>query len=178
MSDWPAFPAIRRFGFANGGGMSVKTSKAAKDTATGVSQNPYCRCLYYAANALARNVTRMAEDAFAPTGLAPSYAFLLMTVNKDPGVQPSEIARVMMLQPSTVTRLIDKMEAKGYLERRPEGKSVRVHPTARSVALQDDLEQAWSRAFDGYSGLLGADRSRSLTADTFDAAVALERAEG
>jgi hypothetical protein len=31
--------------------------------------HPYCRCLYYAANARARNISRLGEDAFARTGL-------------------------------------------------------------------------------------------------------------
>ncbi len=33
--------------------------------------HPYCLCLYYAANALARNISRLSEDTFARTGLAP-----------------------------------------------------------------------------------------------------------
>jgi hypothetical protein len=32
--------------------------------------HPYCRCLYYAANALARNISRLGEDAFA-RGISP-----------------------------------------------------------------------------------------------------------
>ena len=82
------------------------------------SEHPYCRCLFYAANALARTITRLAEEAFAPTGLAPSPAFVLMTVHRQPGVQPSEIAAIMMLSPSTVTRLVEKLEAKGLLLRK------------------------------------------------------------
>jgi hypothetical protein len=30
--------------------------------------HPYCRCLYYAANVLARNISQLSEDAFACTG--------------------------------------------------------------------------------------------------------------
>jgi hypothetical protein len=30
----------------------------------------YCRCLYHAANALARNISRLGEDAFA-RGISP-----------------------------------------------------------------------------------------------------------
>jgi hypothetical protein len=44
--------------------------------------HPYCRCLYYAANARARNVSRLGEDAFARTGLAPSLGFLLKTAHR------------------------------------------------------------------------------------------------
>ena len=95
----------------------------------------YCHCLYYSANALARVLTKLAEDEFASTGLAPSYAFLLMTVNDEPGIQPKEISEHMQLTPSTVTRLIEKMEHKGLLERKSLGKFTRVYPTEKSKAL-------------------------------------------
>jgi len=45
-----------------------------------------CTCLHYSVNASARVITKIAEEEFAPTGLAPSYTFLLMTVNWNPGV--------------------------------------------------------------------------------------------
>jgi hypothetical protein len=33
--------------------------------------HPYCPCIYYAANAVARNISRLGEDVFARMGLAP-----------------------------------------------------------------------------------------------------------
>lgn len=136
--------------------------------------SPFCRCLYYAANALARNITRLADEAFAPVGLSPSHAFVLMTVNQQPGIQPSEVARVMMLQPSTVTRLVDKLEAKGYLERRTEGKASYLHPTARAAELEVPLQQAWERVHAAYEGPLGTAGSDDLTASIYAAALRLE----
>ena len=79
------------------------------------SPHPFCRCLFYAANALARTITRLSDDAFARTGLAPSLGFVLITVNRQPGVQPSEVAEIMMLDPSTVTRLVEKLQGKGLV---------------------------------------------------------------
>ena len=76
----------------------------------------YCGCLYYSANALSRMMTKMADEAFAKTGLAPSYAFMLMSINHKPGIHPKELSEHMQLTPSTVTRLLEKLEAKNLLD--------------------------------------------------------------
>lgn len=81
----------------------------------------YCCCLYYAANALARNISRLGEDAFARTGLVPSLGFLPMTVNRNPGVQPLEAAEIMLLDSSTVTRLVEKLQSKCLVTRKTQG---------------------------------------------------------
>jgi DNA-binding MarR family transcriptional regulator len=137
--------------------------------------NPYCRCLFYAANALARNLTRISEEAFAPTGLAPSLAFVLMTVNRQPGIQPSEVAQVMRLSPSTVTRLVEKLEAKGLLRREAQGKSILIHPTAVGSGLQPALQEAWQRTHTVYSGALGEEPAQQLAGEIFAAAQVLEQ---
>jgi len=48
--------------------------------------NIYCKCLLYSANALSRAITKMAEEEFSVVELAPSYAFVVMTVNSNPGL--------------------------------------------------------------------------------------------
>jgi len=140
-------------------------------------KSSYCRCLYYSANALARSMSRMADEAFAKTGVAPSYAFLLMAVNRKPGVQPGELAETMMLSPSTVTRLIEKMEARGFLLRRQEGKSVFVSPTRSAQELNPDLMAAWQGLYDRYVSVLGEETARQLTTDIFSATEKLDRPE-
>ena len=72
----------------------------------GTEKSPYCNCLYYSANALSRLMTRMADEEFALAGVSSSYAFLLMTVNGQPGIQPKEISQKRQLTPSTVTRFL------------------------------------------------------------------------
>lgn len=125
--------------------------------------NKYCGCLYYSANALARLMTKLAEEAFSETGLSPSYAFVLMIVNDDPGIQPGDIAQQMQLTPSTVTRLIDKLENKGYLVRVFEGRISRVNPTKKSLTLHNKLKAAWKALYKEYTDILGEEESRQLT---------------
>ena len=107
----------------------------------------YCKCLYFSANALARIMTKAAKEEFAPVGLAPSYAFLLMTVNRKKDIQPGEISHEMQLTPSTVTRLIEKIEHKQLLERRSNGKYTAVQITRKGYEKVDEIKECWHNLF-------------------------------
>ena len=134
----------------------------------------YCTCLYHSANAFARVMTKMADEAFAPTGLSTSYAFLLMTVNDSPGIQPKTISRQMQLTPSTVTRLIEKMEYRGLLERRSVGRATEVYPTEQSLALKPKLKKAWQSLYKQYTKILGKESANVLTENIYEAYVAID----
>ena len=129
----------------------------------------YCGCLYYSANALGRVITKMAEEEFAITGLAPSYAFLLMGVNEKPGIQPKEISEYMQLAPSTVTRLIEKLEYRGLVERKSSGRATEVYPTDKSLELDPTIKKAWKNLHDRYTNLIGKEEAKKLTADVYGA---------
>ena len=134
----------------------------------------YCTCLYHSANALSRVMTKMANEEFASAGLGASYAFLLMTVNEKQGIQPKEISQQMQLTPSTVTRLIEKMEYRGYLMRKSNGRMTEVYSTKSGMALQPTLKKAWASLYSRYSDLLGQDMGNKLTTSIFEATQKLE----
>lgn len=129
----------------------------------GLKESKYNRCLYYSCNALSRKLTKMAEEEFKMAGLAPTYAYLLMTVNDKPGIQPGEISDELQLTPSTVTRLVEKMESRGYVKRVSEGRATRVEPADKSLELNKSLEEAWQRLQDRYAGELGERYTEVLT---------------
>ena len=79
-------------------------------------------CLYFTANALARKITRMAEESFRVTGLSPSHALLMMLVHDYPGIGPKKLGDHLNLAPSTVTRFVDALIYKGYLTKQAKGK--------------------------------------------------------
>mgnify|MGYP002078745020 CR=1 FL=1 len=134
----------------------------------------YCGCLYYSANALSRVITKMAEEEFAAVGLAPSYAFVLMGVNKKPGIQPKEISEYMQLTPSTVTRLVEKLEYKGMVTRKTQGRATEVYPTPKSLALDAQIREAWRSLYLRYTGIMGEAPAQQLTADIYAAALKLD----
>ncbi|MBT8219470.1 MAG: MarR family winged helix-turn-helix transcriptional regulator [Bacteroidia bacterium] len=134
----------------------------------------YSGCLYYSANALARNMTRLADKAFIGLGMSSSYAFLLMTANEKPGIQPKEICQYLQLSPSTVTRLIEKMEYKGLLKRKKVGRKTEVYPTKNGLAIQSDIIKAWNDLNDRYTSILGMNFSTQLTTRIHDANLKFE----
>jgi DNA-binding MarR family transcriptional regulator len=80
----------------------------------------------------------------------------------------------MMLTPSTVTRLIDKLENKKYLRREYEGKQVKVFPTEKSLVLDKKLRESWLNLFKKYSDILGENMSIDLTTDISKAVEKME----
>lgn len=137
-------------------------------------KNTYNDCLYFTSNALARLLRRMADEEFGKLGLAPSHAFLLMSVNDKPGIQPGELSEELQLSPSTVTRLVEKMEYRGYLERHPEGRATHVHPTRKCLDLNEELRNVWQSLTGRYTDVLGDRYSKVLTEMTFTATEKLE----
>jgi MarR family transcriptional regulator, organic hydroperoxide resistance regulator len=134
----------------------------------------YCGCLFFASNALARNISRLAEEAYAPTGLAPSHAMLLMVVIDEPGIGPSEIAEIMLLQPSTVTRFVEKLEQKGLVQRKTKGKFTEVYPTAEGTAINMKVKAAWMDLYRNYNAALGETEGGQLATLAYQAAKKLD----
>ena len=134
-------------------------------------------CLYFTANSLGRSITRLAEEAFRPTGLSPSHAFVLMTAAGSPGIGPGDLAAKLALAPSTVTRFVDALVAKGLLSRTAEGRAARLAATPAGLALLKGIEKSWKRLHRAYSDVLGPDGDR-LAADIHAACRKLEGEEG
>lgn len=138
-------------------------------------KNVYCNCLYYSVNALSRKITKMADEEFAVTGLSSSYAFIMMTINSHKKIQPNKIAEIMMLMPSTVTRLIEKLEIKGLVKRETVGKYTFITPTKMGRDLDKSIRTAWSKLYQRYTQQIGKDLSDELTGKVFNAVEKLEQ---
>jgi DNA-binding MarR family transcriptional regulator len=121
-------------------------------------------CLYFTSNRLARAVTRMAEEEFAVAGLSPAGAFIIMLVDENPGLNQKELGGHLHLAQSTITRFIDKLESKGLITRRAEGKNSYIYPSKKGIAVRKDIERAWQRLYGRYSALLGVSDGEKLTA--------------
>lgn len=121
------------------------------------SGSRFSKCLYFSANAFARKVEKLAADSWKKINLSPSHAYLLMTVIEEPGVQPGKLADEMQLTPSTITRLIEKLEEKKLLVRTTEGKLTNVSPTAKARELYPKMKKCREEFYTNCTLFLGAE---------------------
>jgi len=123
------------------------------------TNSKYCQCLYFSSNALARKIEKLANESWKKVGLSPSHAYLLMLVIEKPGVQPTELVHQLLLTPSTITRLIEKLEEKKLVVRTTEGKLTNVYPSPKAKALLPELKECLNHFYQNYIAILGKEES-------------------
>jgi DNA-binding MarR family transcriptional regulator len=124
------------------------------------------QCLYFNTTALARVLEREWTRAFKPFGLTPAQGFMLRAVLQQPGMLQSELARALVIQRPTATRVLDGLQQLGLVERRPtlsDGRELAIHPTAAAQELEQGLNAA--------SGDVTRRLKRSMGADVFSQVV-------
>lgn len=126
------------------------------------SGSKYAQCLYFTSASLARKVEKLATESWKKVDLAPGHAYLLMTVLDEPGMQPSALAEQLQLQPSTITRFIEKLEDKKLVIRTTEGKITNVYPTPKAKELQPKMMECMNSFYAKYATLLGEAESCNL----------------
>ena len=125
--------------------------------------NPLECCLFFTANSLARDITRMGEEEFASIGMTPSYAFLMMLAIDSPGISQKEISARMNMAPSTVSRFLDALVRRGLLQKDVQGRTTFIHPTDKGMELQGSIEEVWKNLYERYSRILGQEGGEELT---------------
>jgi DNA-binding MarR family transcriptional regulator len=89
--------------------------------------------------------------------LTPALARLLYCVHRDPGCRQAELAAQLEVTPVTLSRMIDRLVARGYVSRRSDAKdrrAVRIYVAPRGEPLvarmADIVEATKARALKGF----------------------------
>lgn len=127
------------------------------------NKNPLECCLFFTANSLARDITRMGEEEFSTIGMTPSYAFLLMLAGNSPGISQKELSKTMNMAPSTVSRFIDALARRKLLTKEVQGRTTYIHLTENGIRLQDNIREVWNNLYERYSTILGKENGEELT---------------
>jgi DNA-binding MarR family transcriptional regulator len=102
------------------------------------------RCLYFNINALTRAINVIWNDAFAEFDLSPAHAYLLRLVLSDPGLTPKQISLELKLEKSTVTRFLDTLVKKDFVDRRKgthqDARERNIFPTDKARNIEERLE--------------------------------------
>jgi MarR family transcriptional regulator for hemolysin len=103
------------------------------------------RTLGFVLHDVARLLRKRFEQKARGLGLSRSQWSVLAHLARHEGINQSALAEILEIEPITLVRLIDKLEAAGWVERRP-------HPTDRRVKLpfltpkaHPILEEMWAR---------------------------------
>lgn len=111
-------------------------------------------CLYFTANSLARTVSRLAEEEFASLGMSSSHAFLMMLADETPGITQKELAEQLNLAQSTVSRFVDGLVKRGYLEKKVSGKTARVALTDKGKGQVEEIHRCWLGLYERCNAIL------------------------
>jgi DNA-binding MarR family transcriptional regulator len=100
----------------------------------------------------------------AELGLAPTQAHALTVLEPDRPMTMREMAMALECDPSTVTGVADRLEAQGYIERRPLAGDRRVRALALTGAGRERRASLIARLLEAPESVTGlpADQLRSL----------------
>ena len=108
---------------------------------------------------LNRVVTNLYDDALRSLGLKVSQLNILVVTAKLGLAQPGKVCDILHLDTSTLSRNVERMRTKGWLEVVP-GEDARTQPfrlTSQGKKLLERAVPAWETAQDQATEFLGAD---------------------
>jgi len=136
------------------------------------TESPHYYSLYFASGVLARQIEKMAKETWKPSGLHPSHAHLLRLILDGSASFstscPTFLSKDLLLSPSTITRLLEKLEKKELITRFSYEHLVVVLPTQKARELAPLLEQCENTFAMQCHELLGEQ-------ETFDLSLVLTR---
>src|SRR5260370_19232195 len=122
-------------------------------------------CIAVRLRLLNRVVTNLYDDALRPLGLKVSQLNILVVTAKLGLAQPGKVCDFLQLDASTLSRNVERMRAKGWLEVVP-GEDARTQPfrlTAQGRRLLERAVPAWEHAQQQAGALLGEEVVALLT---------------
>lgn len=102
-----------------------------------------CRRIGFLVADVGRLLRRSFELRGGHLGLTQAQWRALALLSRHEGINQATLAELLEIQPITVTRLLDRMEEHGWIERRPDPvdrRAVRLYLTPKAQPLLDDLQ--------------------------------------
>ena len=118
-------------------------------------------------NDATRHLRKRFEQLGSAYGLSAAQWRLLVTVKHGEGVPQARLAEILEVEPISVSRLADRMEEAGWIERRtdPADRRVRtIHGTAKSTKLFETLKSVAAEVYDeAFAGMSAAERKAVMS---------------
>jgi len=123
------------------------------------------QCLAVRLRRLNRQVSRIYDDALRPLGVKVSQLNILVAAAKTGEARPAEICRVLDLDASTLSRNLERMRRRGWIETLTDEYDARLQPfraTKDGLALIEQAYPAWREAQKLARKKLGPDAVEAL----------------
>jgi DNA-binding MarR family transcriptional regulator len=101
----------------------------------------------YNARRAALSIIELFLERLAPYGLKPVDFSVMSTIRHNPGVTSRQLCSALNLLPPNLVGLIQSLESRGLIERKPhphDGRAVGLHATPKGQALMVQAEQTAS----------------------------------
>ncbi|MET0287042.1 MAG: MarR family transcriptional regulator [Polyangiales bacterium] len=111
---------------------------------------------------------RLAERGFRE--LRPAFAFVLLASRERP-LTGNDVARLMAMTKQAASKLVDAMEAEGYLVRKPHPDDARaksLHISAKGKRLLEAAEQIYAELEGEWARVIGAGRVGAMRRDLME----------
>lgn len=118
----------------------------------------------YRLSQAARSVRSRSGDRLSDLGLHPGQESVLKTLAENDGLPMTRLAALLSVQPPTVTKMVTRLSAQDYVERRasPEdGRQAHVFLTDKGRDLIRSIDKAWSKVEkEALAGIADKDRKK------------------
>jgi len=102
------------------------------------------RDLMIVLNDVARLMKTRFDQRARAFGMTRAQWIILARLNRQPGLSQNEMAAICEVEPITVGRMIDRLEARGLVERRADPADRRIRRLHLLPAAKPILEEIWS----------------------------------
>ena len=109
-----------------------------------------------------QKVDRAATESLRCRLLSPAQVDVLAKVGSSEGISQQELANALLVTKGNVCQLLDKMEASGLLERRPDGRVNRLFLTDQGRQVHDEVVPSHDAMLAGHFESLTARDQREL----------------
>ena len=134
------------------------------DTLKSTVETIASECLAVRIRLLNRTVTNIFDEALRPLGAKVSQLNVLMVVAKRGPISPGDVARRLNMEKSTVSRNIDRMRTRGWLEvsQGDSGRKQVLELAAPGRKLIEKSLPFWKKAQAQTEAMLGKQGARSI----------------
>jgi DNA-binding MarR family transcriptional regulator len=110
-------------------------------------------------------ITSVYDEALRPFGITAGQMNILVAVSAFGPTQPKDVCRVLKLDPSTLSRNVERMKKREWLQARPGDEDARIRVlrvTQEGLKLIEQAFPAWEQAQGKAAELLGREGLKGI----------------